>query len=103
MQRSSKKRSVNDTRKIRVRTPVIHCRCSMFSFIRAKAGNPFVLTCSCRAFPLGSHQGAAVYKPPNENRAVWKAPLLEAFTRFTTASLRYGVLSRVVRLQGRAI
>src|SRR4051812_33148181 len=52
MQRSSKKRSVNDTRKIRVRTPVIQVFVSLFAVIANKAGNPFAPALACRAFPL---------------------------------------------------
>src|SRR3954454_21857258 len=84
MQSSSKNRRVNETKKIRVRTPVIQGCPSLVSIFSDKVGNPFALRPSCRAFPLRPHQGAAVYKPPNENRAVWKAPLLEAFTRSRT-------------------
>src|ERR1044072_4546853 len=49
MRSRSKKSSVKETRKIRVRTPVIHGCCSVSSFIAGKTGNPFVLTHPCRA------------------------------------------------------
>jgi hypothetical protein len=52
MQSSSKNRSVNDTRKIRVRTPVIHGCPWLFSLIADKAGNPFAMVSACRAFPF---------------------------------------------------
>jgi hypothetical protein len=56
MQSSSKNSSVNDTKKIRARAPVIHGR-SSFSVIRAKAGNPFAPGSICRgAFGFLSRQ-----------------------------------------------
>src|SRR5205085_1573412 len=52
MQRSSKKSSVNDTRKMRVRTPMIQVCPSVSSVIVAKAGNPFAPLGACKGIPF---------------------------------------------------
>jgi hypothetical protein len=61
---------VNETTKIRVRIPVIQGAGSVVSLDAAKVRNPFAPALSCPAPSRTSSapQGAAVYKPPTNNR-----------------------------------